>query len=217
MKLTKKKVVLAAVAICLVAILSMGTLAWFSAEDSVTNNFYIADSNDDGEADFTVDVEESNDGGATWEDEDGLTFTDILPGDTYDKWARVVNTSDSASDRYTQYIRVTITVEGTPEWKDTDNGLELKDYLGIDETDWNITSYTYDAATQTSKIVMYYNDVLAESANVDVFRTVTIPSVFVNDANSALNLNDFSINVYAEAIQAENTADNAIDAFALLG
>ena len=44
MKLTKKKVFVAALAICLIAILSFGTLAWFSAGDSVKNEFYVADS-----------------------------------------------------------------------------------------------------------------------------------------------------------------------------
>ena len=39
MKMTKKKVFIAALAICLVAIVSMGTLAWFTASDYVTNDW----------------------------------------------------------------------------------------------------------------------------------------------------------------------------------
>ena len=44
MKMTKKKVFVTALAICLVAILSMGSLAWFNASDTITNKFKIADS-----------------------------------------------------------------------------------------------------------------------------------------------------------------------------
>ena len=44
MKLTKKKVLLASLAICLVAIISFGTLAWFTADDQVTNTFLVANS-----------------------------------------------------------------------------------------------------------------------------------------------------------------------------
>ena len=67
MKMTKKKVFVTALAVCLVAILSMGSLAWFSAQDSVTNNFHIADSADNNPDDiFSVDVYEKYDS-----DEDG--------------------------------------------------------------------------------------------------------------------------------------------------
>ena len=38
MKMTKKKVFVAALAICLIAIISMGTLAWCNATDDITNN-----------------------------------------------------------------------------------------------------------------------------------------------------------------------------------
>ena len=46
MKLSKSKVVALALAVCLIAILSMGSLAWFTDDDSVTNDFYIAGSED---------------------------------------------------------------------------------------------------------------------------------------------------------------------------
>ena len=48
MKLNKKKVVVSALAVSLVAILSFGTIAWFSAEDTIENKFHFADSDDDG-------------------------------------------------------------------------------------------------------------------------------------------------------------------------
>ena len=57
MKLSKKKVVALALAVCLIAVLSMGSLAWFTDDDSVTNDFFIAGSEDqDPDKVFSVDV-----------------------------------------------------------------------------------------------------------------------------------------------------------------
>ena len=61
MKNTKKKVFVVALAICLVAIISMGSLAWFTASDSVDNTFKIADSNDDANDVFSIDLYEKKD------------------------------------------------------------------------------------------------------------------------------------------------------------
>ena len=111
MKINKKKVVISALAVSLVAILSYGTIAWFSAEDTIENKFYFADSDDDGNTDFAVDVIESND-----PEDDGLVFEEILPGDKLDKDPTIKNTS--TSDRYTQYVRATLTLKDpTGAWK----------------------------------------------------------------------------------------------------
>ena len=58
--MNKKKVFILALAVCLIAILSMSTLAWFNAADDVTNKFMIADSDGDGTPDFSVSVWETD-------------------------------------------------------------------------------------------------------------------------------------------------------------
>ena len=54
----KKKVFVVAVAVCLIAILSMSSLAWFSDQDEVTNEFMISTSDDVDDPDgiFSVDI-----------------------------------------------------------------------------------------------------------------------------------------------------------------
>ena len=74
MKLTKKKVFVAAIALCLIAIISAGTLAWFQASDEVTNKFMIADSDQDGTPDFSVDVWENDPADPEEKDTDGVTY-----------------------------------------------------------------------------------------------------------------------------------------------
>ena len=61
MKLNKKKVFALALAVCMAAILSFSTLAWFSDSDSVDNKFQIADSTQQPDKIFSVDVREKVD------------------------------------------------------------------------------------------------------------------------------------------------------------
>ena len=101
MKLTKKKVLVAAIAICLVATLSMGTLAWFSATDSITNKFPIADSL----TSFEIDVweivpdgiDEGTDPDVVGRGKNGETSYEyaegVTPGATFAKKVFVENTS----------------------------------------------------------------------------------------------------------------------------
>ena len=77
MKMNKKKLLVSAVALCLIAILSMGTLAWFSADDEVTNKFMIATSEDANPEDiFSVDVWENTPDGRV--DEGEYVYEDIM-------------------------------------------------------------------------------------------------------------------------------------------
>ncbi len=58
--MNKKKIFALAVAVIMIAILSFGTLAWFSDGDSVTNRFQVA-GGDDADKIFSVDVMEAVD------------------------------------------------------------------------------------------------------------------------------------------------------------
>lgn len=220
MKLNKKKVVVSALAVSLVAILSFGTIAWFSAEDTIENKFHFADSDDDGNTDFSVDVIESNDPEA-----DGLVFEEILPGDTYDKDPTIKNTS--TSDRYTQYIRVTLTLKDpTGAWKkaydDKKIGLDEQNkpsYLSLlkemfqtvdysNVGDWSLagkekTGYGYDEEAKEFYWVFYYKETLGKDQEVTLFEKVTIPTgLTVADASAMLST--FDVTVKAEAVQAES-------------
>ena len=60
MKLTKKKVFVAALALSLIAIISVGTLAWFQATDEVTNYFQVSTDDETQKPDFKLDLFEHN-------------------------------------------------------------------------------------------------------------------------------------------------------------
>ena len=215
--MTKKKIFVVALAVCLLAILSMSSLAWFSAKDSVKNNFYVADSTDNNPEDiFSVDVYEKHDydnDGDLDEFQSGISYKDVLPGDELEKIAIVKNTG-----YYDQYIRVIITMSDAANWKailgnEFGEAAILGLFDGLDQTMWNhITVETLDTSDEI-RIVMYYNGILDGSdegddvAEITVFNNVKIPDVM--DQEDASHFDDdgnwgFTIDVKAQAVQTEN-------------
>lgn len=218
MKMTKKKVFVAALAVCLIAILSMGTLAWFNASDEITNKFLIADSDGDGTPDFTVDVWENDPEDPSdppVKDQDGVTYEDIAPGDVLAKNPTVENTGD-----YDQWIRVYVTFD---EWTEISNGCadqgitnDLRTWLnvnyGLDTPAWTPAGEGV-VENNTVTYVYYYNYKLTPNQTAVLFTNVTIPGEF-EQKDMQFASKDFSITVKAEALQADNTGSNAYDAFA---
>ena len=202
MKMTKKKVFVTALAICLVAILSMGTLAWFNAQDEVTNKFMIADSDDDTPDEiFSVDVWENTPDGE--KDQDGYEYTDILPGDTLKKEARVENTG-----HYDQYVRVTVTISDAQAWiAALGADFNVADVFdGFVAADWNHIWNNMNGATTIPEnfvYVMYYKNIVKPGDVINVFNNVKIPTSLTREEAVAFGGN-FDITVKAEAVQTEN-------------
>ena len=214
MRMTKKKVFVAALAVCLVAVLSMGTLAWFSDSDSVTNKFMIADSESDPNEIFSVDVWENTPDGD--KDQDGYEYKDILPGDQLKKEVYVENTG-----AYDQYIRVKVTVNNADAWiAALGNGYDLGTmFLGHDETKWTryeVGEYSSDANGSYYTMVFYLNEKLAPNATVNLFETVEIPSQLTQQQMSFVG-GQFDLTILAEAVQTENVGDSAYEAFQTVG
>lgn len=239
MKMNKKKVFVTALAVSLIAILSLGTLAWFNAEDEITNNFYFADSDEDGKTDFSVDVYETDESGNPVE---GKEYKEILPGDVLSKDPTIKNTSSST--RYSQYIRVTLTLKdptGTLKKAFDDKrigdgkmiktihavGLLNEMFQKVDQVNlWEPAvggegvAYGYDEEAKEFFWVFYYKNKLGAGEEVRLFETVTIPTgLTVEDANAMMS--KFDVHVKAEALQTENLGippyQGAKEAFAKVG
>lgn len=217
MRLNKKKVVVSALALSLVAILSAGTLAWFSAKDSVTNEFHIADSDDTKPGDiFSVDVWEYVDpdgDGQPEEAEDGATYADILPGTTYVKEPHVENTG-----HYDQYIRVIVTISDMQAWVDA-MGADYKFedcFVGFDENMWKDIGVNRYAGTDEIQVVLYYDGVLESGKDITLFTDVKIPKTLTQEQAAAFN-GGFTIDVKAQAVQTENVGEDAYEAFKTVG
>lgn len=214
MKLTKKKVFAAALAVSLAAIISMGTLAWFNAADDVTNKFMIADSASTPDDIFSVDVWEYVKGDTTTKVQDGATYEDILPGGNYHKEPYVENTG-----AYDQYIRVKVTVTNADAWiaalgNNYDLGTMFADH---DETVW--TRYevgTYNGTDNTYTMVYYLNDILEPGETVRLFSAVSIPEHLTQEDMVFVG-GQFDLTILAEAVQTEHVGNNAYEAFKTVG
>lgn len=232
--MSKKKLLSLALVVIMIAILSFSTLAWFSDSDDVTNNFYIASSDDTDPDDiFSVDVWENTPDGD--KDQNGYEYKDVLPGDVLKKEVSVENTG-----YYDQYIRVTITVSDATAWMEVlkTNGAAPKLEQLVDGYDpnaniWVDTSSEVDAANDTLVYTLHYRNILlgdqdsiydnggVHSDVVQVFTAVKIPASMTVEQAAKFESN-FQITVKAEAVQTENlgldrsNGDGAKEAFAVV-
>ena len=131
----KKKILAAALAVCLLGTISYSTLAWFNASQTVTNKFMVAttggglgggstpstpqdkifsldlyeivDKNGDGTVDEATEKVAYRDDATT-----GWDYDNVLPGVVYHKQPVVENTGS-----YDQYIRVVITLSNAAKWQ----------------------------------------------------------------------------------------------------
>lgn len=223
MKMNKKKVFVAAIAICLVAILSFGTLAWFTDSDDSENKFFVTNSeNTDPEKIFSIDVKEKVEGTDT--PVDNYTFNHLVPNQKVDKKPYVINTG-----AYDQWVRATVTITDYNVFEAA-LGADyiMETVFGGINPEWiydsKVIDRNADSGAGTISYVFYLNRVLSANAadpakNTSVlFETVTVPKELTKEDFAAPStLSDgFSIKVFAEAIQSDNTADTAKNAFALI-
>ena len=238
---TKKKILAAALAVCLLSIASFGTLAWFNASESVTNKFMVATTGggtgtgggttdekifsvdlweyigtDDVNTDPSIDASEK--------DHDGITFDNVLPGVEYDKVPVVENTGS-----YDQYVRVVVTLTNATKWAQVLNRYGITDldsiFLGFNNKwmraeiisdDKNDTDVTNDELSY----VYYLNEKLGPAAKEVLFTDVKMPEQLTQAdmaelADASGNI-QFDLEIRADAIQTEGLGDaveNAATAF----
>lgn len=209
MKMNKKKVFVAALAICLIATISMGTLAWFTDYDFVDNKFMIADSNDQTDyADdiFSIKVWEDTPAGL---DDDGYTYENILPGDSLKKDVFVKNTG-----AYDQYVRVIVTISDAQAWIDTipagtdPEAAVTSIFKGFDRNMWGhiYNNLSEDPTASELVYVLYFKDILEVGDEINVFNSIEIPKGLTREQALAFD-SEFSIKVKAQAVQTENVVD----------
>lgn len=218
MKITKKKISVMALVVSLIAIVSLGTLAWFTAEDSVTNKFFVADTNTpDAEGIFGIDVweyDEDSNKIAEGDVEDGIVFEEIIAGDELTKEPHFENTGI-----HPMWVRATVTITGADVLKEAIGDVEWmnpdKLLSGI-ATEWIYSSSTYNPQTGELVHTYYYSTPLEKGAETTaLFDTVNIPEGLT--VEQAERLDAFDIVILGEAIQSENlgvtTAKDAFDTY----
>ena len=208
--MSKKKILSLALVVCMIAILSFSSLAWFTDTDSATNDFTIGGAGTGDEDDiFSVDVKENVDGET--EPVDEMDFEDVLPGDQYKKEAFIENTGS-----YDQYIRVVMTIT---DWNLIKNVTEIKMDAKFNDN-WHI----YDSGVYVDEngllkphsnanvnaegalvVTLYLDKKLAVGEEVQIMDSVKIiPEATQADFADPAFADGFQIIFDADAVQTEN-------------
>ena len=206
MKMTKKKVFVAALAVCLVAILSLGTLAWFTATDDVTNIFKVSTDDQTQKPDFKLDLFEHEllaDGTLGTNEVETNTYTNVAPGDPLPKDPTVRN-----DGQYGMWVRISVTLEDYAAWEAIlGDNYDFSAILTGVSTDWSL-----DRSTVGTDTLVFYKDAeLAVGATSTLFTGVAIPGEEFTVDNMPTQ---FNLKLVADAIQSDNTGTNAQSAFA---
>lgn len=208
MKLTKKKVFVAALAVCLIAILSLGTLAWFTATDEVDNIFTVSTDSQTQKPDFKLDLfehEADEDGKISDTEVDTNTYDNVAPGDVLHKDPTVRN-----DGQYDMWVRAKVTLTGYDKWQDVlGTGYDFRNILGGVSTDWSFDTIVTDTDAKTLTLIYYKDAKLAVGETSTLFSSVNVPEEFTVDNMPT----DFNLKIVAEAIQSDNTGDSAKVAF----
>lgn len=181
MKLNKK-IVLAVASLGLVATMAVGgTLAYFTDTDAKKNEFVL------GKVDISL-VEDTNDEkGQKLEDESGIKYSDVMPGDELEKNVDVKVNEDSRD----AYIAVKIDIVG--DFTENDDAVAAPE---VDvKVEWTEVAEGFYVYKGTEEAVVA-KAVSAESV-IDVFDSVSVPTEWTQS-------HDFDIEITAYAVQAEN-------------
>lgn len=211
MKMNKKKLAVVSLLLCIAAIISMGSLAWFTASDSVTNTLSFV-------TDFSMQVYETDVDGVTKHvvnnDNVGWDYLNLMPNQVIHKDPTVQNMSSSEA----QWIKVAVTVDKYSTWKTVvAEGSDLTSiFKEFDASAWSL--YGTPAVNATNDTITYtyiLNCALPAGQTATLFKSVQIPSAIT--VEQAATLSGSKIIIDAEALQvSELGKTNAKDAWDLV-
>lgn len=202
MKTRNKALLMVLCAVLLVAGSVLGTLAYLTSTDSVTNTFTV------GNVQITLDeAKVGADGNALDGDSAARVKANsykLMPGHTYDKDPTVTVKAGSESS----YIKLVVVVTKSQELDAIGVDL-LETFTGYDGTTWLYKGNTEDTTANTRTYEFWYKEtVSAPSADVTLgalFDQITIPGTITNEQIATVN--EMTITITAHAIQADGFAN----------
>lgn len=212
MKTKRKALLLTFCAVLLVVASVLGTIAYLTANDTVTNTFTV------GQVAIKLDEAKVNPDGSPVENADRVQENSykLLPGHTYTKDPTVTVLSGSESS----YIKMTVTFTKAKELDAifAPNGANLTSiFKGYDSANWIAKSNTKNTTANTRTYEFWYKEAV-DAPTTDVkldalFDSITVPNNITG--KQLATIKDMTITVNAYAIQADGfeTAKDAWAAF----
>lgn len=204
MSKTKKTLLMMVCAVMLVLVSVMGTMAYLTSTDTVTNTFTV------GNVQIKLDEAAANADGSLIADAARVKANSykLLPGHTYNKdpMVTVLNGSEAS------YIKMTVTFSKANELDAifAPTGADLTSiFKGYDSANWIAKGNTKDAAANTRTYEFWYKETVgAPTADVALdalFDSITIPGEITQAQLETIK--DMTITVTAYAIQADGFAN----------
>lgn len=204
MKTKRKGLLLTLCAVLLVVASVLGTMAYLTSQDTVTNTFTV------GDVKITLDEAKVDGNGQALTGDNAKRVDNnsykLLPGHTYDKDPTVTVLKGSEES----YVRMLVTIN---EQADLDaifapNGLPLNSFFGGISTDWTLTNETENTDDTRTYEFRYNSTVAAPDEDVvldDLFESITVPGTITNAELATIE--GLEITVVAQAIQADGFAN----------
>ena len=211
MKTARKVLILALCAVLLVSISVMGTMAYLTSKDSVTNTFTV------GKVAIKLDEAKANADGTLVQGADRVDANSykLLPGQTYNKDPMVTVLKDSEKS----YIRMTVTVSKAKELDAifAPAGANLLSiFNGYDGATWLYKGDTDNADNTRTYEFWYKEAVAAPDADVPLdalFDSITVPGSITNAQLATIEGMTITVNAYAIQADGFGTADLAWAAY----
>lgn len=209
MKTRNKALLLTLCALMLVAASVLGTMAYLTSTETVTNTFTV------GQVKITLDeAKVGTDGKALTGDSAERVQANsykLMPGHVYDKDPTVTVKAGSEES----YIKMVVTVSKAAELDKIFADHQITDLTtvigGYDSKEWTLNSTSKDTTANTRTYVFYYKSTVSAGENDvvldDLFETITVPGGLTNTEIETIK--DMTITVNAYAIQADGFANAA--------
>ena len=204
MKTRSKALLLTLCAVLLVAASVLGTMAYLTSTDEVTNTFTV------GEVKIKLDEAKANPDGSLVANADRVKANEykLLPGHTYNKDPMVTVLSGSESS----YVKMTVTFSKANELDAifAPGGVDLTSiFNGYDAAKWIAKGNTKDATANTRTYEFWYKETVgAPTADVALdalFDSITVPGTITNEQLATIEGMTITVNAYA--IQADGFAN----------
>lgn len=204
MKTRSKALLLTLCAVLLVAASVLGTMAYLTSTDEVTNTFTV------GQVKIKLDEAKANPDGSLVANADRVKANEykLLPGHTYNKDPMVTVLSGSESS----YVKMTVTFSKAKELDAifAPGGADLTSiFNGYDAAKWIAKGNTKDATANTRTYEFWYKETVgAPTADVALdalFDSITVPGTITNEQLATIEGMTITVNAYA--IQADGFAN----------
>ena len=207
MKTKKKALLMTLCAVMLVVASVMGTMAYLTSQDSVTNTFTV------GNVQIKLDEAKANPDGALVQGADRVKENSykLLPGHTYNKDPMVTVLKGSESS----YVKMTVTFSKAAELDDIfAPGADMTSiFNGYDSTNWTYKGNTENTTANTRTYEFWYKEtVAAPDADVALdalFDSITVPESITNAQLATIEGMTITVNAYAIQADGFDSAEKA--------